>query len=251
MKLSIKQIKDYNYCPRMYKYAHVDGIYSGKITTVENFFDDCIKQTVYWFFYNIQDNIVPSIKEVKKKFGDLFVGSRSVGETIFMDRIQRNTARALENKSIDMLKHFHDMYKDNHGIPILVNKDYEIKIGNAMITGTIPIIRENRAQQIEMLSFYTDSKNSKIVLASMIRYDIETTASSLAFKTLFNKIPDKHTYYSLNSSEECNINKSPNQYQDFIEMIESISKAIQLELYHPVYNDNCIGCAYNKLCARI
>lgn len=251
MELTIKQIQDYTYCPKFYKLCHIDNLMKSKDANIENNFQNAIERTMYHFFYSVQDGTIPSLKELKKKFGDLYIGERSIAETTILGRSHRDLSRILENKSSTMLNNFYDKYSTSHGVPILIDKDYELKINNIIVKGNIPIIRETTDKVIEMLHFYVDTtRTTRDTLPLAMKYDISTIASSLAFESLYGNL-EQHTCYNVISSKSISIQNDKSQYKRLSNMVTQISTAIQNKLFYPVMNNKCINCAYNKTCARI
>lgn len=251
MILTLEQIRDYTYCPKFYKLCHVDDVMKSKDALIEYKFDTAMKQTANFFFYSIQDGTIPSIKDIRKKFGDLYIGNRTVSETAMLNKSKRNLARILENRSIDMLSNFYNKFSVEHGVPILVNKEYELKIGDTIVQGKFPIIRETNDKNIEILHFYVDSTMYlRETLPVTMKYDINITASALAFNTMYGNKIDDHTYYGLYTGNEIKISKTKSDYKSFIQMVNGVSSAIQNNIFYPVWNNNCINCAYNKSCTK-
>lgn len=251
MELTIKQIQDYTYCPKFYKLCHIDNLKKSKDANIENHFQNAVDRTIYHFFYSIQDGTVPSIKELKKKFGDLYIGERTLAETSTLSRSHRDLARILESKSTTMLNNLYDKYSTSYGVPILIDKEYELKIKDIIVKGNIPIIRETPDKVIEMLHFYVDTtRATRNTLPLAMKYDISTIASSFAFETLYGEI-GQHTCYGVLSNKSVSLSNDKSQYKRLYSMVIEISTAIQRGLFYPVMNNNCINCAYNKICARI
>ena len=251
MILTLDQIRDYTYCPKLCKLTYIDNLMKSRDALIELRFDTAMKQTANYFFYSVQDKTVPSIKDIRKKFGDLYIGNRTISETAMLNKSRRNIARILENRSINMLSNFHSKFSVEHGVPILINKEYELKIGNTLVKGTFPIIRETNDKEIEILHFYVDySIYLRDTLPITVKYDPLITASSLAFKKLYGSTINCHTYYGMASGNQVRINKTKSDYKSFIQMVNGISSAIQNNIFYPVWNNNCINCAYNKICTK-
>lgn len=250
MEITIQQLQDYMYCPKLYKLCHIDKKSRSRDANIQMHFDNCMKQTGYYFFYRIQDGTVLSLKEFRRRFGELYIGNRTMAQTALLDRSHRNLARILEKRAINMLNNFYDKYSEDYGVPILINKEYQLKIGKTILKGQIPIIRENSNKQIEILHFYVDSNMyRKYALPIITKYDIPITASSLAFEKIY-KTSQQHVCYGMYSGKEMKVNKDKKDYDSFCNTVKSVSTAIENELFYPILNNNCINCAYNKICAR-
>ena len=250
MELTIKQIQDYTYCPKFYKLCHIDNLKKSKDANIENHFKNAVERTMYHFFYCVQDGNIPSLRELKKKFGDLYIGERTLAETMLLGRSSRDLATVLEKKSTTMLSNFYDKYSTEHGVPILVDKEYELKINEVVVKGNIPIIRETPEHTIEMLHFYIDTtRDMKNVMPLALRYNISTVISTFAFEKIYGTMVE-NTCYGVISGKSLSVRAPKTQFNRLSNMITAISTAIENELFYPVMNNNCINCAYNKICAR-
>lgn len=248
--LSIQEVKDYLYCPKYYKLSHIDKVPQPSSANAERCFEESIRQTIFFFFNNIQASRVLSLAQLRKKFGDLYIGSRTVEETLFLSRSWRNTARKLEKLGIPTIKNFYDRFSDSHGFPIMVNKPYSLKIGNTTVTGHIPIIRETANKKIEMLDIYVTTKRSDAnTLQTLSELDISSTASMLAFKKLYGEDVNL-SIYSPYTKHMLSVTKSKKVYEVFFNLIKNVSTSMERNLYYPVLNQSCVSCIYNDKCAR-
>lgn len=251
MILSIDGIKDYQYCPMLYHYNHVQKLKPPKTTTIDKFAMHSLKQTFYWYFYKRQDGEYPGLAALKEKFGSLYVYDRTYAETMFMDT--RTRARALENKCVKSLIVFYDIFKEDKGVPLLINKEYTLEFGSVKLFGTIPVIRETQYKDVELITFTSDilfnSKAERNVKIEVQR-DIDIIASSMAFKKTYGWDIDMHHAYSMYYGDinSCNVD-GPLQL-NLEKIVNSVARAIKNSIFYPVYNTRCSNCIFKNKCLK-
>lgn len=251
MRLSIEAIKDYQHCPMLYYYNHIERAIPSKNSTIEKFAFDSLKKTFYWFFHELQDNNKPTLKGIRDKFGDLYIRDRTYLETMLLDT--KSKARVLENRCVSAIHNFYETYKDDRGVPLLVNKPYSIRFGDVILDGTVPVIRETQYKDVQLISFVSDifvNNKKQADYKVDVERDIDIIASSLAFKQMYKWDVDIHTAYGANYNNHyvCNVNGALNHNLEKI--VTQVSTAIDNKIFYPVYNDKCRTCAYRNKCLK-
>lgn len=251
MILTVDQVKDYQYCPMLYHYNHVQCVKPPKTTTIDKFAMHSLKQTYYWYFYKRQDGERPGLAALKEKFGSLFIYDRTYAETMFMDT--RTRARALENKCVKALSTFYELFSEDKGVPLLINKEYMMEFGSAKLLGTIPVIRETQYKDVELIAFTSDilfgtkaERNLKIE----IQRDIDIIASSMAFKQVYGWDVDFHNAYSTYYQEVHTCNVDGPLKLNLEKIVTNVAKAIENNVFYPAYNTRCSNCIHRSTCLK-
>ena len=251
MILSIEQIKDYQYCPMLYQYNHVLKVKPPKTTVVDKFAIHSLKQSFYWYFHEQQDGKTPSIRELRKKFGSLFMFDRTYSETMFLD--MRSRARTLETRAVKSLTNFNEIYSKDLGVPLLINTDYSLELNDVKVTGTIPVIRETQYKDVELVSFTDDIINSpraNNTYKTQVQRDIDIIASSMAFKKIYGWDIDSHFAYSMYHGDVFTCKVDGPLMLNFEKIVTNVAKAIDNDVFYPVYNSRCSTCAYRQRCLK-
>lgn len=251
MILSVEQVKDYQYCPMLYYYNHVEKRKPSKLSTVEKFAMFSLKQTFYWYFYEQQDGGSPDLKGLKDKFGNLFIYDRTYAETMFADN--KAKARVLETRAVRALSNFNEVFSNNLGVPLLINKDYVLEFNKIKLAGTIPVIRETQYKELEMVSFTDDlllsnkgDRNYKIE----VQRDIDIIASSIAFKKVYGLDIDNHMAYGMYYGDAHICKVDGPLMLNLEKIVERVAYCISKEIYYPIYNIRCSNCAYRQACLK-
>lgn len=251
MRLSIEQIKDYQFCPMLYKYNHVLKVKPSKNSTIDKFATYCLNQTVNWFFHEKMDGRRPTLKGLRKKFGDLYIADRSMAETMFMDTSTSNRARTLEKRCVTAIHNFYEMFQSDNGVPMLINKEFELNFNGVNVSGAIPIIRETEYREVQLISIRPDilaGKNLNHMVES--GRDIGIIASTVAFKRIYGDFPDINTSYGLYYKDAYQVEMSGALHHNLTNTVNQVSRAIESAIYYPVYNNQCTYCAYRNKCIR-
>lgn len=252
MLLSLESIKDYQYCPQLFKNNYLLNERPSKSSTIDKFSTYCLFKTFEWFFNIIQDQKrIPTFTLVKQKFGELYSKDRTVAETVFMNSVQFNRGRVLEKRCVEALRHFYDMFSNNAGVPLLINKEYRLSVDGIEVVGFISVIRETKTKDIELMTFYPDHISGKApTLEIDANRDICTIGASIAFKQMYGSFPDVHKAYAMFTGREftCTVNAA--SHHNFNTIVSKIGENIENNMYYPVYNDHCINCAYRNKCVK-
>ena len=251
MILTIEQIKDYQCCPMLYYYNYIKQEKPSKTSTIERYALHSLKQTFYWYFYETQDGERPTLKQLKEKFSSLFMFDRTYSETMFMD--MKSRARTLETRSAKAISNFHEHFMNDLGVPLLINKEYSLDFDDIKVFGTIPVIRENQLKEVELISFTNDilvgvkaGRNYK----TQVQRDIDIIASSIAFKKIYNWDIDRNLAYSMFHEDVYTCKVNGPLMLNLEKIVKQVSKAIDNNIFYPVYNDRCSTCAYRQQCLK-
>lgn len=239
------------FCPQFFKYNYVKVLKPSKTTTIDKYAIYCLNQSLMWYFHSAQDTkAIPTLNALRNKFGEYYLKDRTVGETVFMSSVRFNRGRVLERRCVEALNHFYSMFSKDLGVPILINKDYKISFNGIEVIGTIPVIRESLGR-IQQLSFYPDIVAGKATTLEVDSHrDIDIIASSMAFRNLYGDAPDIHTSVGMFCNKSCNLKIGASAYQNLETIVSKVGKAIQEDIYYPVYNDHCVNCAYREKCIK-
>lgn len=251
MILTTEEIKDYQQCPMLYYYNHVAKAKPSKNSTIEKFALHSLNHTFLWFFNERMDGNAPSLKALRDKFGKIYIYDRSYAETMFLDA--RSKARVLENRCVKAISNFYNTFSIDQGVPLLVNKPYELCFDDIRVKGTIPVIRETQFKDIQLISFTSDiligNKRDSDCRIEVER-DIDIIASSIAFKRIYDWEVDIHSAYGLhyNNYYTCSVNGA--LMHNLSKIVKQVGKAIDQEIFYPVYNNKCTTCIYRSTCLK-
>ena len=259
MQISIDEILDFVACPVLYKYRHVDKLEPpqpkmGRMTknSVVELYDKALHKSVFYIFHRIQDGFYPSLANLSKTWGNVWIRPRAEVESIkFQSTSWRDTHKRKESQGWSNLKRIHEYYEAEHGTPIMVDYTYEIPIGNHTLTGTIDLVetKRNKAgrEEIVMTEFVVDERNMPYL---NIRRDWKVTAASYAFRKVMRVSEQKIVYHGIVSGKRHDTIRDQDDYTQLEHLINIIVESTERELFYPSFNTRCESCPFQKLCEK-
>lgn len=259
MRISIDEINDFLSCPVLYRYKHVAHIEPpqpkvGRPTknSVIELYDDALHKVMFYLFHRIQDGTYPSVANIAKIWGNVWVKPRSEQEDVrFRSTSWRDTHQIKEKQGWEHIKRAHEFFKQEHGTPIMVNYEYEVPIGKHILTGTIDLVdivrNEQGREEIRMTEFIVDERNMPYL---NIRRDWKVTAASYAFRKLMNVNEQKIVYHGIISGKRHDTIRDESDIKQLEHLIDIIVETTDKGLYYPSFNERCSTCSYQKLCEK-
>lgn len=256
MKISIEEIIDYQKCPLLYRFRWVDKIDNVLYKTVKpnryyvsEYFNIAMHRCIYAIFYQTLNEDYPSPYFVKKVWGKAWNKDRIKEDVIMNTGSWRNEVKKKEMNGLNALLNLHEYFIANTGTPILIGKEYIIKIGRHELTGVIDLVREKKIAEhsiIEMIDFKSNEKHNTILYKS----DIEVTAASYAFRELFGYKEDRIVFYEILSGKEKVVHRNENDYEMLRYTVNHIAASIEAGIFYPVLNSKCLECPFQTHCAK-
>ena len=249
IKLDIQHIREYTFCPESYRLSYVVNQCPTEFTSITRLYEYAIQRAAYRFFWSAFSGAPLTMGQLRKSFGDNFIGHRTKEETIAMNTNSNKDVAAMhEQRGVQSINKFYSRFVDDMGTPILINEEYELTVGDVLLKGTFPIIREY-ADEIELLDIRCDHSYFKRNTEWMIiNHDIALIAAGLAFKQIFQTDIKTFKVYMLGSGKTHVIHKKLTDLERFYTTVTSVGKAIQNGIYFPSFNTNCLNCAYYNQC---
>jgi len=249
MDISVQQILDYCCCPLLYKFKHINKYLFEP--SIENQFENELRKIIYSFYHYIYDDQkIPTLKILLKQWHHKWDGRKQRAEFVHSIHNNSNSEEASRRRryrrGIEIIQEFYDNHRFTPGIPLLINKDYNIDIGRHRLQGTIPLIREIKGKYgrdlLEMVNYRL------ILRPDILRRDIETTANSLAFRVLMNTDEQRIIEYSMKHGNMALAKRNNDDYKVLMKVINNIDQALEHKIFYPVYNARCIECPYSLSC---
>lgn len=273
MKITIEALKDFLECPRKYYYRHIkkeewlflNGGEKNNPKGLEEKFEQDLHKVFYYLFHSIQDNKYPSIYLLRKRWGTLWCKEKTIEDVLLNTSkhvlMRRKEVEAdvekLELLGVDAIDKMHQFFDKKHGVPLLVGKRVNVKIGHHEVDTIIDLVRETEKDGkkiIEVMDFRSDIKLRQYAhqrpLDLHIDHDIGLTLASLGFYQLTHVEPKNLTYYLVLRNGTYSTQRTKHQYQELYQILNMVEKAIQNEIYYPVYHAHCYDCPFSHLCQK-
>jgi CRISPR/Cas system-associated exonuclease Cas4 (RecB family) len=249
MRIDVKDLIEFLECPLRHKFRKEGaepnrtlkgmGFHSG--TPVYEEFDAAIHKIAHYVFQIYSNGRWPSTKTLAQKWGSIWVKERSIDENTSW----RNERLANERRGFRWILKMAEKFRDRPGTPLLIGKDYIVKIGNHELCGTIDLVRELDGE-IEIVIFSTDDRAR--VLHSAV--DLRATAASYAFRKLTGVPESRIIFYGFQTAKMIETKRDERDFKALETTLDNVEKALASGIVYPVLNYKCYECPFEKHCMK-
>jgi hypothetical protein len=260
MEIHVDALLDYIACPQLYKYRHVDGrdaslTPGGRVNRLSlmDTYDGILHQMIAFMFNTVYDGAIPTLHEISRKWGYLWVKPRSDKEDVrFKESSWRDSHNVKRTSGWEKLKKLYDHYEEaGWGTPIMVAFDYRIPVGKHFLRGRIDLARvivlPGGRQAVEVVQFLADEPLTPFV---HIRRDWRVTAASLAFRHLMNVSEEKIVYHGIISGKLQTTKRDETDFVQLEKLLDSVEHMIDHGIWYPRFDKRCKTCPYQKQCEK-
>lgn len=254
MEITIDELYTYLHCPAKYDFKFNQQMEAKEQQSI--LFKEALHKTIYYFFFSVMNERMPTLAQLKDKWAHTYL--EVFGETfdkndIFKTtQVQKNRRDPLQIKGIEMLHNFYHFNKDNPGVPIAVNQEYRVPVGNLVIKGTFELVREivdpaNGRRYIELVDFKTTDKSLDYFA---VKNDLSLTIASFAFRNLFRAKEDRTKYHYMNTGRDIIVPKDERDYKRLEAIVSGVSRGIVEQHYYPRQTYMCRTCEFKEICDK-
>jgi CRISPR/Cas system-associated exonuclease Cas4 (RecB family) len=262
MDISIDEIMEYLFCPTRYNLRYRYDIPIEREENVE--YKKAIHKTISYLYYSMLGERLPSAKQMKDKWASIWTesttGQQNFKDKLFEDRGSRDPRKTTRTKSdkyiiegYEMIHNFYHFNQDDFGIPIAVDKEFRVPVGNINITGKFELIRESIDKStsnrfIEIVDFKTGPEEKD---QFMIQNDFRLTIMSYAFRNLFNSEEDRLVLNYLKTGSQVYTTRGEKDYSRMKAIIEGVAEGIVNERFYPRQSFMCKSCPFKDACGLV
>lgn len=255
MKITVDELHSYMQCPAKYNFKHNKGIYEGDSKNI--IFKKALHKTIYYFFYNVMNEQVPSLANLKDKWAAICSEMFDFEEEgVFSSRkgyIPRGKNMRKNPEFVRGMEMIHNFYQFNHknpGAPIAVDHKYQVSFGDVVVEGTFELVREivdeeDNRRYIEIVDYKVNDRGIDYFL---VKNDLNLLLASYAFRNLFQAKEDRLKYHYMNTGRDIIVNKRDDNFRRIESVVEGISKGIEMEHFYPRQTFMCKGCELKDIC---
>lgn len=145
--ISVQSLKDFQLCERLFDYRHKqkmpEKVYSRDIHAEK--FESTIKSIMYFFFFKKQGGIIPSYSSLLNRWEKIWFPKNTNSYDIVTEQHETaygNTA-SLTSRAAGVLLTFHEQYANSAYIPVAIDEEYNLPIGNINLQDNFDIILYN------------------------------------------------------------------------------------------------------------
>ena len=237
LNLSHYQIDDYLTCPLKYKYVHIL-----RVPILEHhvvIYGKAMHDAIQRYNQNRQKNIPTKLDELISVFENSFKPEGFLTREHYEKRLTVGK-RTLEE--------FYKREEASKIAPAHVEKEFSFVLDNIRIRGRWDRI-ETRGDEVAIVDFKTSQINKQKDADERTKKSLQLSIYSLAYKMIFNKLPDSVELHFLESGLVGSASKTEKELEATIKKIETAAQGIRSAEYNakPAYMA-CNFCAYNQIC---
>lgn len=246
LKLSIKDVIDYCWCPRYYELKHNNP----NEQNLKELYDEALHRCFYSYLLALQnDTLKNNLENLKYRWGKEWIKQKKNSQIICTpSALKRDTYDAKRRAGIDAIITF-DKIMNTPQYPILVNKDYSIQITDDIIlTGTWEYIREVEIagdKIFQIMKFRTE--NNRFQIASQTHHDLELTAAAMAFHKMFNG-NFQLVYVDIYKKKVVPSYRTTKDFELLRETVKSVAHCIRNNIKCISPDKKCYHCEYRDIC---
>lgn len=254
--ISIQEIIDYAKCPMYYALKYKYPEYKTEYINLIEKYDVDIHKVIYYSFSKIQEGLPIRIEDIKVSWGRAWIKDKRKSSILFSDTpSNKDIYNDRRRRGLNSLIDFQKIFSKNPGFPIIINKQYNLKINNnLMLTGSYEVVREvddeMNNKYLEVCCFKTDEHtNSKVNKL----YDMKFIASSLAISNDIEYTNIKYMNYHVDKKKfsYLSIEEILQHEKIFKESIFNIYKLIYNNIFYICPDEKCMNCIYKEVCGNI
>jgi hypothetical protein len=217
-------------------------------------YDIALHKCFYQYLLALQnDTLVEGLKTLKYRWGKEWVKQKTNSQIICTpSAIKRDTYDAKRKSGIEAIITFNKLMSTPQ-FPILVNKDYSIKISNDIIlNGTWEYVREveiDGTKVIQLIKFRTEA--NKFQVNNQALHDLELTAAALAFSKMFNQnnLDFQLIYLDIYRKKMITSYRTQKDFELLKNTVISVAKCIKHNIKCISPDKRCYHCEYRDKCA--
>lgn len=248
MEITLEQIREFNICPMIYKFKYLMKIDRQQEST-EREYHEAMRKSIMFFYYQVLNGKQPTLEQLRQKFGSLFYKGMSAQDIMAKSTMDSNL-NALNLQGVKTLTSFYERESRKKFVPIAVDMDVRVPIGDNFLLLTIDLIREMKYEERQLVEVVRFTNTQKKVDTFYVNHNVQLTAYSYAFRKLFQTSENRLIIQHMKSGKEFfTVRKDP-EFRRLEAMTTGVCGAIQRNEFYPVHNHQCNSCAYRDVCDK-
>jgi CRISPR/Cas system-associated exonuclease Cas4 (RecB family) len=248
-KISCEQLYDYLDCPLKFSIKHVAKLDLDNNINIA--FSKTVHEVIYNFWYRILDNKPMSEVDIYNKWASTWA-TRSefdINEHMIASKASHtNEIAKLGQRGATMIHNFYKDASKNIGIPLAINQDFEVPIGQHILSGKFELVREvieQERRRIEITDYRTGQTSPD---QFTLDNDLYLTVQVYAFRKLFEAHERDVFYYFLKDDKKIKVKRNLHDFARLSRMVDFIVTSIENRVYYPRQSFQCKQCMYKSIC---
>jgi len=151
-----------------------------------------------------------------------------------------------KKKGLDLLKDFHETNKDPWVTPAFLERPFNLKIGEHIISGRIDRIDKLQDGTYEVIDYKTGKISDK-----SLNKDLQLSIYALACRDILNLKVSKLSLYYLEGNKKVSTERSDDQLKAVVDEIDQLIKGMQNSDFAPTPGFHCQFCDFRIICPAV
>jgi RecB family exonuclease len=231
-KFSFTQLAAFETCPRQYQYAHIFKIQPPGRHTFS--YGQSLHKALELFYQQLMEGKDPSEEALLRLLDEHWVSDWY--ESRQQEEMQKK-------KGQETLTSFFQVNKEFFRPPLFVEKDFNLKIGEATFRGKI-----DRIDEVEGGVEIVDYKTGRLKKQKDVDADEQLSLYALAATQVLGLVPKKLSLYFLDEGKKVSTTRTEEQLAAFAEQVAETVNAIRSSKFSPTPGFHCQFCDFLNIC---
>lgn len=249
MEISVKDVKDFSFCPRYYDLVRDKSVYKNEAEE----YDESLHKTFYSTLYSFQNNTLDrSMNSLKVHWSNDWIKNKSYSRlALARSATSGDTHEVLRQRGINAILNFDAMLSEEQ-FAAAINRKFKLKIAEGLwLNGSweyIREIKENGVPKIQLMIFDTGA-DMKFRTSKTHENDIALTAAGIAFDKTFNG-PCELIHVDTDTWKMVSSELTEERIREFYNTVKSVAKCIKHNIRCVSRDRKCFTCEYREVCGR-
>lgn len=244
----MEKISEFNQCPMIYKYRHLMKIDRQDIS-IEKEYHTAIRKTIMFFYYQVLNGRPPGVEQLRQKFGTILYKDATVEDVLIKNTFDSNFNTIVANGA-KTLTAFHEREAEKEYVPIIVDADLKVPIGNHIVENTIDLVREVKDKGKVAIEVVRFTGNNRKIDTFFINHHMGLTADAYTFRKLFQAQEDRVVLQHMKFGKEIYALRREPEFKRLEALVNGVCDAIERHEFYPVHNTQCNSCLYRDVCDK-
>ncbi len=233
--LSYSKLRTFEDCPLKYKFSYLYKIPTPSVAAAN--FGTSVHEALNKFYESLQNGAEPSLDYLKELYEKHWIPRG------YDSRAHHN---ARKKQGIEILENYYKSHDNNWVIPEMLEKAFNLKIGNYVFNGRIDRIDKLEDGTYEVI----DYKTGKLKKNQKLDKDLQLSLYALACRDVYGIEASKLSLYFLEDNEKHTTTRGPEELEKAKAKICEKTDALMKSDFKATPGFPCKFCEYRLICNK-
>lgn len=230
---SYSQLDTFKTCPLQYNYKYLVKIPVSDSHTLS--FGNSVHETLKQFYQHLKRGRKVSLQLMTELYEKCW-------QSLGYESIEQEQSK--KAKGLEILRNFYEKNKNPWIVPIYLEKNFFLKLGEYAISGRIDRIDQLPDGTFEMI----DYKTGRFKKSHNLKRDLQLSIYALAMKEVFGFEASRLSLYYLEDNVKVSTNRSEQDLRNVIVELEAMISGMEKSDFMPTPGEMCNFCPFRLIC---